>query len=165
MNPKKQEKIGVLRQIVVAVAIALLAGGTAPWWWKEISGKNTRDNTSSTITPTPSPPGVGFTPTPSQTNFSADYPVKPSPSIIASPTPMPLEYETRFSEIVGAALKISPDQVKPDHRLTSAERLQIMAAVRADFGLTDSAKEFSQLNTVGDVLQLIRSKRLGNKPQ
>ena len=160
MNPKKHEKIGVLRQIVVAVAIALLAGGTAPWWWKEISWR--RDNTSPTITP---PPVVRFPPTPSQTNPSVDYSVKPSPSIIASPTPMPLGYETRFSEIVAATLKISPDEVKLDHRLTSAQRLQIMAAVRADFGLTDSPKEFSQLNTVGDVLQLIRSKGLGKKPQ
>jgi acyl carrier protein len=162
MNPKKQEKIGVLRQIVVAVAIALLAGGTAPWWWKEI-WKNTRDNTSPTITPPA--PVVRFTPTPSQTSSSVDYSVKPSPSIIASPTPMPLGYEARFYEIVAAALKISPDEVKLDHKLTSAQRLQIMAAVRADFGLTDSPKEFSQLNTVGDVLQLIRSKGLGNKPQ
>jgi len=161
MNPKEHEKIGVLRQIVVAVAIALLAGGTAPWWWKEISGKKTRDNPS----PTPPAPVVRFTPTPSQTNPSVDYSVKPSPSIVASPTPIPLGYETRFSEIVAAVLKISPDEVKLDHRLTSAQRLQIMAAVRADFGLTDSPKEFSQLNTVGDVLQLIRSKGLGTEPQ
>lgn len=162
MNPKKQEKIGVVRQIVVAVAIALLAGGTAPWWWKElISWKNTGYKTS----PTPLPSVVPFTFTPSQTNFSADYSVKPTPSIIASPTPMPLGDETRFFEIVAAALKISPAEVKPDHRLTSAQRQQIMAAVRAEFGLTDSAKEFSQLNTVGDVLQLIRSKRLRNRPQ
>src|SRR6266446_6819261 len=163
MNPKKQEKIGVLRQILVAVAIALLAGGTAPRWWKEIPWKNTRDNISTTITPPPTV--VRFTPTPPQTNSSVDYSVKPSLSIIASPTSMPLGYETRFSEIVAAALKISPDEVKLDHRLTSAQRLQIMTAIRADFGLTDSPKEFSQLNTVGDVFQLIRSKGLGNKLQ
>src|SRR5215470_12864541 len=104
MTPKKQEKIGVVRQIVVAVAIALLAGGTAPWWWNEIFRKSTRDNTSPTTTPTP--PVVRFTPSPPQTSPLVDSSVNPSPSIIASPTPMPLGDETRFFEIVAAALKI-----------------------------------------------------------
>jgi hypothetical protein len=27
---------GPLSQILVAVAIALLVGGTAPWWWQEL---------------------------------------------------------------------------------------------------------------------------------
>ncbi|MEK9660272.1 MAG: hypothetical protein VW644_00790 [Alphaproteobacteria bacterium] len=29
-------KTGVLQQILVAVAIAVLAGGTSPWWWNEL---------------------------------------------------------------------------------------------------------------------------------
>ncbi|MBU0909102.1 MAG: hypothetical protein KKA54_20345 [Proteobacteria bacterium] len=31
-----KKKDSLLSQILVAVAIALLAGGTAPWWWSEL---------------------------------------------------------------------------------------------------------------------------------
>ena len=33
---QNQEKKGVLLQIIAAVAIAILAGGTSPWWWNEV---------------------------------------------------------------------------------------------------------------------------------
>ncbi len=32
--PEDGGKLGTLRQIVVAVVIALVAGSTAPWWWR-----------------------------------------------------------------------------------------------------------------------------------
>ena len=35
-GPMSNEKKKVLSQILVAVVIAILAGGTAPWWWNEI---------------------------------------------------------------------------------------------------------------------------------
>jgi cytoskeletal protein RodZ len=34
MSNDKKERRGVFGQIFVAVVIALLVGGTAPWWWK-----------------------------------------------------------------------------------------------------------------------------------
>ncbi len=33
------EKRGLLPQIIVGVVVALLVGGTAPWWWNEIFQK------------------------------------------------------------------------------------------------------------------------------
>ncbi len=33
----KEDKKGILPQIIVAVVVALLVGGTSPWWWKEIT--------------------------------------------------------------------------------------------------------------------------------
>ncbi len=42
----KKKNSSVLNQIVTAVVIALLAGGTAPWWVKEI-----KEFLSSTVTP------------------------------------------------------------------------------------------------------------------
>lgn len=41
---QNEEKKGVLPQIIVAVFIALLVGGTAPWWWKEIFNKPPQDS-------------------------------------------------------------------------------------------------------------------------
>lgn len=43
MSDKKDG--GTLSQIVVAVAIALLVGGTSPWWWQEFLGKNGKNDT------------------------------------------------------------------------------------------------------------------------
>lgn len=31
---------GIFKQIIVAVVIAILVGGTAPWWWKEFFGES-----------------------------------------------------------------------------------------------------------------------------
>lgn len=39
MSGNKKES-SIIGQIVVAVAIALLAGGTAPWWWDEFFVRN-----------------------------------------------------------------------------------------------------------------------------
>lgn len=36
MSDDKGEKSKIVGQIVVAVVIALLVGGTAPWWWKVV---------------------------------------------------------------------------------------------------------------------------------
>jgi hypothetical protein len=33
---ENEKKSGVLSQIIVPVAIALIAGGTAPWWWQKL---------------------------------------------------------------------------------------------------------------------------------
>lgn len=44
----------VLSQIAVAVGIAVLVGGTAPWWWKELFSGNGSTSTSIS-TPTPAP--------------------------------------------------------------------------------------------------------------
>lgn len=35
-----KNKSGILNQIIVTVVIALMVGGTAPWWWTEVFGKN-----------------------------------------------------------------------------------------------------------------------------
>ncbi len=37
------KKQSVWSQILMAVAIALLAGGTSPWWWNEIVGSRGQD--------------------------------------------------------------------------------------------------------------------------
>lgn len=34
--PKEKPQRSVLSQVLVAIVIALLAGGTAPWWWNEV---------------------------------------------------------------------------------------------------------------------------------
>jgi hypothetical protein len=34
--PKAKPGNGAFNQILVAVAIALLVGGSAPWWWGEL---------------------------------------------------------------------------------------------------------------------------------
>jgi hypothetical protein len=39
-----KEKSGVLGKIFVAVVVALLAGGTAPWWWKEFISEKSPAN-------------------------------------------------------------------------------------------------------------------------
>lgn len=36
--PKSKPGNGAFNQILVAVAIALLVGGSAPWWWQEVKG-------------------------------------------------------------------------------------------------------------------------------
>jgi len=143
----------------IVSGLGIICGGiwTAFVYFDNKIWTNGRDQSS----PTPSPPVVlHFSPTPSANNTLLST---PSPSTIESPTPSLPEYETRFFGIVSRVLKISPNEVKLDHRLTSAQRLEIMAAVRQEFALTDSAKEFGQLDTVGDVLALIRSKDRGNK--
>ena len=53
MSGEKKE-VGVLTQIFVAVAIALLAGGTAPWWWDKFFGSSSSIISSSPNT-SPSP--------------------------------------------------------------------------------------------------------------
>lgn len=40
---QKEEKKGVLLQIIGAVIVALLVGGTSPWWWNEIVRKSNDD--------------------------------------------------------------------------------------------------------------------------
>ena len=142
----------------IASGLGIICGGiwTAFVYFDNKIWTDGRDH----VSPTPSPPVVlHFSPTPPNNTLVST----PSPSIIESPTPSPPEYETRFIGIVSRVLKISANEVKLDHRLTSAERLEIMAAVRQNFALTDSAKEFGQLETVGDVLALIRSKDRGSK--
>lgn len=39
MSQGKQEG-SITRQIMVAIVIALLVGGSAPWWWGEIFPKD-----------------------------------------------------------------------------------------------------------------------------
>jgi len=37
-STKESKKSGTISQIIIAVAVALLAGGTSPWWWGELFG-------------------------------------------------------------------------------------------------------------------------------
>lgn len=46
---KERKKTGVVRQIVVAVILALLVGGSMPWWWNKVFGDN-RPNSQSAVT-------------------------------------------------------------------------------------------------------------------
>ena len=44
-------KTGILQQVFVAAAIAMLAGGTSPWWWQET--KPLLDGAADSSTPAP----------------------------------------------------------------------------------------------------------------
>ncbi|PSB21205.1 hypothetical protein C7B65_04530 [Phormidesmis priestleyi ULC007] len=59
MSDGKKEG-GVFGQIAVAVVVALLAGGTAPWWWEKIIG-------NSTVPSSPAPSHVKSTRVPVKT--------------------------------------------------------------------------------------------------
>lgn len=41
-----EKKGGFWRTIIGSIIVALLAGGTAPWWWKEFFGSNANHNGS-----------------------------------------------------------------------------------------------------------------------
>jgi len=64
MSDGKKEG-SVFGQIAVAVAVALLAGGSAPWWWEKIVGK-------STVPPSPAPSTVKSTEVPVITKTPTD---------------------------------------------------------------------------------------------
>jgi len=38
----ESKKKSILGQILITAAVALLAGGTSPWWWKELFGHKER---------------------------------------------------------------------------------------------------------------------------
>lgn len=58
---------GVFWQIAIPVIVALLAGGTSPWWWQELFGKvDPAPQPIPTPAPDPNPdPGPSPEPTPS----------------------------------------------------------------------------------------------------
>jgi hypothetical protein len=69
---------GILPQIMVPVAVALLAGGSAPWWWDKI------------ISPLLTPPSPLLTPTP--------LPQTPTP---LPQTPIPTQTAVTYDSISG----------------------------------------------------------------
>lgn len=50
MNQKKKSSIA--RQILIPIAVAIIAGGTLPWWWNVLFPPNDEP---------PTPPPLGFT--------------------------------------------------------------------------------------------------------
>src|SRR2546427_9374777 len=45
---ERERKSGVVAQIVVGVAIALVAGGSAPWWWSKVFPERQRPSVAET---------------------------------------------------------------------------------------------------------------------
>jgi hypothetical protein len=72
---------GILPQIVVAVTIALIAGGSAPWWWDEITSRGPTKSPSPT--PIDSKPVDSTKPTTSEKSESiASGPMRVTASVI-----------------------------------------------------------------------------------
>ena len=67
---------GVLQTILVAVAIALLAGGSAPWWWNQLFPHQPTPPSTQIQAQTPEQPGNDKTPDP-----AAAKPTPPPPTM------------------------------------------------------------------------------------
>ena len=70
---------GPISQVAVGVAVALLVGGSVPWWWSDLKAKFSSHPTQVTEKPAPSPqqapaPAPQSAPAPAPNDYSqADY--------------------------------------------------------------------------------------------
>ena len=54
-TPDSSKSGSALQAIIVGIVLALVAGGTSPWWWNKVF----QDNPPANSTPSPRPPYMG----------------------------------------------------------------------------------------------------------
>lgn len=96
--PNEKKESGVVGQIAVGILVALIAGGTSPWWWDKFFGSSSQSTqpsqTTSPATPTTPPSNVP----------------KPSPALPSPVVPPASQALCQYKKIEPISVEIRPER-------------------------------------------------------